>query len=123
MKPAPFEYHAPTEVSEAVQLLAALGDITRFRTPGQLASWAGLTPRHHESDVKVIRGHVSKQGSRMLRWAVTEAIQRQPVAVEPEQSEFRVLLAYSEAPRKSGSNILAVFKANLNGDRRSYRYF
>jgi transposase len=48
-------------------IAAEIGDITRFRKPGQLCSWAGLTPRHHESDVKVIRGHVSKQGSRMLR--------------------------------------------------------
>jgi transposase len=50
------------------------GDITRFRTSGHLASWAGLMPRHHESDVKVISEHVTRQGSRMLGWAVTEAI-------------------------------------------------
>jgi transposase len=56
-------------------ICAEIGDTTRFRTPGQLCSWAGLTPRHYESDTKVIRGHVSKQGSRMLRWAVTEAIE------------------------------------------------
>jgi transposase len=37
-----------------------------------------LTPRHRESDVKVARGHVTKQGSPLLRWAVIEAIQRVP---------------------------------------------
>ena len=52
--------------------------MTRFRNPGQLCSWAGLTPRHRESDVKVARGHMTKQGSRLLRWAVIEAIQRTP---------------------------------------------
>jgi hypothetical protein len=31
----------------------------------------------------VIRGHVTKQGSPMLRWAVTEAIQRQPAGSRP----------------------------------------
>ena len=61
----------------AAVIVAEIGDIRRFPGPGQLASWAGLTPRHYESDTKVIRGHVTKQGSRMLRWAVTEAIQRQ----------------------------------------------
>ena len=66
-------------------ICAEIGDITRFGKPGQLASWAGLTPRHYESDTKVIRGHVSKQGSRMLRWAVTEAIQRQPAGTRPAQ--------------------------------------
>jgi transposase len=69
----------------AAVIAAEIGDIRRFPGPGQLASWAGLTPRHHESDTKVIRGHITKQGSRMLRWAVTEAIQRQPAGTRPRQ--------------------------------------
>jgi transposase len=72
-------------------ICAEIGDITRFRTPGQLASWAGLTPRHYESDTKVIRGHVSRQGSRMLRWAVTEAIQRQPSGTRPRQVKDAII--------------------------------
>ena len=40
------------------------------------ASWAGLTPRHHESDTTVHRGRITKQGSRLVRWAAVEAIQR-----------------------------------------------
>jgi len=68
-------------------ICAEIGDITRFGKPGQLCSWAGLTPRHYESDVKVIRGHVSKQGSRMLRWALTEAIQHQPEGTRPRQAK------------------------------------
>jgi transposase len=67
----------------AAVIVAEIGDIRRFPGPGQLASWAGLTPRHYESDTKVIRGHITKQGSRMLRWAVTEAIQRQPAGSRP----------------------------------------
>jgi len=35
-------------------------------------------PRHRESDTKVARGHVTEQGSRLLRWALIEAIQRIP---------------------------------------------
>jgi transposase len=38
----------------------------------------GLTPRHHESDTTMIRGHVTKQGSRLVRWAAVEAVQRLP---------------------------------------------
>ena len=53
----------------AAVIVAEIGDIRRFPGPGQLGSWAGLTPRHYESDTKVIRGHVTKQGSRMLRWS------------------------------------------------------
>ena len=62
----------------AAVITAEIGDITRFRNAGQLCSWAGLTPRHRESDTKVARGHVTKQGSRLLRWALIEAIQRIP---------------------------------------------
>jgi len=80
-------------------IAAEIGDITRFRTPGQLASWAGLTPRHHESDTKVIRGHVSKQGSRMLRWAVTEAIQRQPAGTRPQQAKEAIIARRGDQAR------------------------
>ncbi len=31
-----------------------IGDIGRFRSPEALCSWAGLTPRHRESDTKVV---------------------------------------------------------------------
>jgi transposase len=67
----------------AAVIVAETGDVRRFRSPAKLCCWAGLTPRHYESDTKVIRGHVSKQGSRLLRWAVTEAIQRQPAGSRP----------------------------------------
>src|ERR1700742_291067 len=75
----------------AAVIVAEIGDIRRFPGPGQLASWAGLTPRHRESDVKVTRGHVTKQGSRTLRWAVTEAIQRQPAGTRPRQAMDSVI--------------------------------
>jgi transposase len=62
----------------AAVIIAEIGDVTRFKNPGQLCSWAGLTPRHRESDTKITRGHVTRQGSRLLRWALIEAIQRVP---------------------------------------------
>jgi transposase len=62
----------------AAVLVAEIGDITRFAHPGRLCSWAGLTPRHRESDVKVRRGHITKQGSPLVRWALMEAIQHVP---------------------------------------------
>jgi transposase len=53
-----------------------IGDIGRFRSPEALCSWAGLTPRHRESDTKVVRGKITKQGSKLVRWAALEAIVR-----------------------------------------------
>ena len=59
----------------AAVAVAEIGDVSRFPGPGQLCSWAGLTPRHRESDVKVARGHIAKQGSPTLRRAMVEAVQ------------------------------------------------
>ena len=56
--------------------VAEIGDVDRFPGPAQLASWAGLTPRHRESDTTVHRGRITKQGSRLVRWAAVEAVQR-----------------------------------------------
>ena len=53
-----------------------IGDVTRFKRPEQLASWAGLTPKHRESDTTVHRGRITKQGSRLVRWAAIEAVQK-----------------------------------------------
>ncbi len=58
--------------------VAEIGDVSRFPNPHRLASWAGLTPKHHESDTKVHRGRITKQGSRLVRWAAVEAVQRAP---------------------------------------------
>ena len=59
-------------------LVAEIGDITRFARPEQLTCWAGLTPSHHESDTHVHRGRITKQGSRLVRWAVIESVQVLP---------------------------------------------
>lgn len=58
--------------------VAEIGDIGRFTSPEQLACWAGLTPKHHESDTHVHRGRITKQGSRLVRWAAIESVQRVP---------------------------------------------
>src|SRR4051794_4440867 len=60
----------------AAVFCAEIGDVTRFAGPEQLTSWAGLTPRHRESDTTVHRGRITKQGSRLVRWAAIEAVQR-----------------------------------------------
>jgi transposase len=57
----------------AAVIVAEIGDIRRFPGPGQLGSWAG------------------KQGSRMLRWAVTEAIQRQPAGSRPREVKDAII--------------------------------
>ncbi|MFR9779574.1 transposase [Micromonospora sp. MS34] len=60
----------------AAVFVAEIGDVHRFTRPEQLCSWAGLTPRHRESDTKIRRGRITKQGSTLVRWAAVEAVQR-----------------------------------------------
>jgi transposase len=61
----------------AAVFVAEIGEVTRFPAAGALCCWAGLTPRHYESDKTVHRGHISKEGDTLIRWAAVEAIQRQ----------------------------------------------
>jgi len=58
----------------AAVFVAEIGDVDRFGNPRRLCSWAGLTPRLRESDAHTHRGHITKQGSRLLRWAAVEAV-------------------------------------------------
>ncbi|MFL6296518.1 MAG: transposase [Actinomycetes bacterium] len=38
-----------------------------------MCSWAGLTPGERTRDAHTRRGHITKQGSRWLRWMLVEA--------------------------------------------------
>ena len=75
----------------------------RFSSPDRLCSWSGLTPRHYESDTVVHRGHITKQGSKLVRWAAIEAIQCQTT------NKIRADRARIEARR--GKNIAKVAAA------------
>ena len=57
----------------AAIFVAEIGDVHRFASAAHLTSWAGLTPRHRESDTVVRRGPITKQGSTLVRWAAVEA--------------------------------------------------
>ena len=57
----------------AYTIAAELGDINRFPTPRKLAGYSGLCPRVYQSGERDLRGPLSKQGPRYLRWALVEA--------------------------------------------------
>jgi transposase len=58
----------------AMVFVAEIGDVTRFQRPQQLCSWAGMTPKHHESDTKIHRGRITKQGNTLVRWAAARKL-------------------------------------------------
>jgi transposase len=55
------------------EIAAELGDINRFPSPRKLAGYSGLCPRVYQSGERDLRGPLSKQGPRYLRWALVEA--------------------------------------------------
>jgi len=74
----------------AAVFVAEIGEVSRFSTAAQLACWAGLTPTHRESDTHVHRGRITKQGSRLVRWAAVESVQILPATTAVGQVRDRV---------------------------------
>jgi len=74
----------------AAIFVAEIGDVTRFASPARLSSWAGLTPKHRESDTVVHRGPITKQGSTLVRWAAVEAAQGARNAGWLDQTRTRI---------------------------------
>jgi transposase len=82
----------------AAVFVSEIGDVTRFPSPAHLASWAGMTPTHHESDTKVRRGKISKQGSRHVRWAAVEAVSK-------NRGDGKIKADYRRIAERRGRNI------------------
>jgi transposase len=60
----------------AMVLLAEIGEVKRFPDHRHLVSYAGLAPRVAASGGRVWTGRITKAGSPLLRWVLTEAAQR-----------------------------------------------
>ncbi len=60
-------------VLNALVLLAAIGDITRFPSAKQLVGYAGLGASVHASGQTYQTGHITKQGRKEMRAALVEA--------------------------------------------------
>jgi transposase len=72
----------------AMLIIAEIGDIHRFPTARHLCSWAGLTPSVRSSDGKSRIGHITRQGSPALRWALVEAAQKITTGSGPLRDKF-----------------------------------
>ena len=58
----------------ALMLTAEIGDVHRFHDPEHLSAYAGLVPTVHQSASSCYYGHISKQGSRYMRWILVESV-------------------------------------------------
>jgi transposase len=57
-----------------------------------------MTPTHRESDTKVRRGKISKQGSRHVRWAAVEAVSK-------NHGDGKIKADYRRISERRGRNI------------------
>ncbi len=57
----------------SMTILAELGNLARFRSRAAVANYAGLVPRHRDSDAKRWSGRITRRGSAHLRGMLIEA--------------------------------------------------
>jgi transposase len=73
----------------ASTVLASIGDIARFRSPEQLSSYFGLTPKVRQSGDRPARhGRISKQGNAFARKMLVEAAWSAKTAPGPLRAFF-----------------------------------
>jgi len=75
--------------------IGEVGDIRRFDSGDKLASFAGLTPKIHQSGERTRFGHITKKGSYRLRWVMIQAAN---VAVQRDKLFKKMYLRL--APKK-----------------------
>ncbi len=85
----------------AIRLLLECGDVSRFGKKEEFASFLGMVPREYSSGEQEHRGHITKQGNRMVRrWLVESswvAIRHDPVLLE----KFRRVLRHCGSKKKA----------------------
>lgn len=86
----------------AMLILAEIGEVERFPAAKKLVSFAGLCPATYQSSQTSHHGHLTKQGSKWLRWVMVEAAQSYA------QAPGRLGHFYRRLARKKGSRTARV---------------
>lgn len=93
----------------ALLIATEIGDIHRFPSSAKLCSYAGLVPSVYQSARTLRRGHITKEGNKLLRWII---IQCAHVAVESSPLLGKY---YDRLKKRKGANkaIVAVARKML----------
>jgi len=83
-------------VYSALLTKSEIGDVRRFPNYKKLIAWAGLAPGLYQSGNVERHGHITKQGSRLLRWVMVECA-RSAVRHDARLCEF-----YERVRRRRG---------------------
>jgi transposase len=77
----------------ALAMVLTLGEVGRFENAGKVASYLGLIPGEYSSGNKQRLGHISKQGSSLMRFLLVEAGQTAVRGDEPLRRAYARLAA------------------------------
>ena len=89
----------------SVLVSVEIADISRFDSPANLHSYAGLIPSTHASGGKIYHGKLVHQGNKWLRWALVEAVW--PAV----KSDFDIRVYYQRMKKRKGANSAKVATA------------
>ena len=84
----------------AYLLLNEIGDIRRFVTPGKLSAYGGVVPIVRQSADHRWQGHITKEGNRYIRWALTESACKAP-SKDYTLGSFYRRVAFRHGPLKA----------------------
>lgn len=91
----------------ALIILSEIGDIHRFPNEEKLFSYAGVIPSVHQTGENIYHGHITKQGSKHLRWILTEAVRIHLLWTDRHMVETKISRFYQRLYKKKPKNVAA----------------
>ncbi len=86
----------------SVLVAVEIADIGRFPRPADLHSYAGVIPSTYASGNRTVHGHITKQGSVWLRWAIVEAV------TPAIKKDLALRALYLRLARRKGANVAKI---------------
>ncbi len=93
----------------ALVITAEIGEISRFNDSHKLCAYAGLVPSVRNSADKVVHGKITKQGSRIMRWILAEAVHTH-VRYYPNTNVSKFYFKLAEKRGKSKATVATAAK-------------
>ncbi len=95
-------------IYSALIILSEIGDITRFPCEEKLYSYAGVTPSVHQSGEHQYHGHITKQGSKHLRWILTEAVRIHIIWTKRRETVTSISRFYNRLRKRKPENVAVI---------------
>ena len=98
-------------IYSAFIILSEIGNINRFPCEEKLFSYAGVIPSVHQSGDNKYYGHITKQGSKYLRWILTETVRIHLNWTKKRNVETTISRFYQRISKKKPENVASIAAA------------